>query len=54
MDYNAEKAYAHTGTYYFGLTQGIKYDDEWKYPKNKICCVVAKNAYSALFMLIGI
>lgn len=53
MTDTAKDIFSHTGTYYYGLTQGTKYDDDWKYPKNKICCAVSNNTYSALFMFIG-
>ena len=54
MNFNAHYAYGHTGTYYYGLKSGAKYDDGWKYPKNKICIVSSKNSYSALFLFIGV
>ena len=54
MGDTAKNVYMHTGTYYYGLKINTKYDDDWKYPKNKICMACSDNSYSSLFLFIGI
>lgn len=54
MDETATNSYSHSGTYWYGLTVNEKYDDDWKYPNNKICIACALNVYSTLSLFIGI